>query len=45
MWCVTDDNNYMCNICAQGFFRFERHKLSTFHEKGPNFTYSQESYF
>ena len=48
MWCVADNHNYMCRICAKGFSPSNFYyavidKISNFHEIAPNFTYSQKS--
>ena len=33
MWCTEVNHNYMCHICAKGFFRFELIKrlLTNYH--------------
>ena len=48
MWCVANNHNYMCHVCAKGFSdsNFDKafiDKISNFHEIAPNFTYSQKS--
>ena len=48
MWCVADNHNYMCDICAKGlldssFNQAVIGKISNFHEIAANFTYSQKS--
>ena len=46
MWCIADNHNCMCHICAKGFLYHNQaavDKISNFHEIAPNFTYSQKS--
>ena len=48
MWCVADNKNYMCHICAKGFLDSNFNlavidKISIFHKIAPNFTFSQKS--
>ena len=50
MWCVTDNHNDTCHICAKGFLdsNFNQaviNKISHFNEITLNFTHSQKSYF
>ena len=40
MWCMADNHNYMCYICAKGFLDLNFNstvfsKLSNFHEVAP----------
>ena len=48
MWCVADNHNYMCHICAKRFLDSNFNwtvidKISNFHKIAPNFTFSQNS--
>ena len=45
MWCVVDNHNFICHICAKGFvdcnFSYISQNISIFREIAPNFTYSE----
>ena len=44
MWCVADNHNYMCHICAKGFLDSNFNK-SNFQEIAQNFTYLRKSQY